>query len=345
MDYQTILKELRAGTYRPVYLLHGTEPYFIDRVSDYIEQHALSAAERAFNQTILYGKDVDPQALLDTVRRYPMMAPRQVVLVKEAQDLAGGLKRLEDYLTKPAPTTVLVLAWKHKRFNAKTKLAKGIEKAGGAVVEGKQLYDSQVPDWIVQYLKTKKLRIEGPAAALIAEYVGTELGKVANELDKLALNLPEGTTVTDQLVAENIGISREYNVFELQRALGARDELKAQRIVRNFQQNKRKHPLVMTVASLSNFFAKLFAYQQVRREHDSVQLKAMGMGKSWQLRDYKAAAHKFNRAQTERALRILRDYDLRAKGVQLTGTGDYELGDATPQEQLLQEMVWKLLRA
>ena len=343
MEYQDLLKELRSKEYKPVYLLHGKEPYFIDVVVDFIEAKVLSPAEQSFNQTILYGKDTSAQQIIDAARRYPMMAERQVIIVKEAQDLSGGLKALDRYFKQPTPTTLLVLAHKHKKADARSAAVKQIKKIG-VVMESKPLYDNHMPGWIERYLRDKKLKIDSRAAGLVAEYLGTDLSKVSNELDKLSLNLDPGTTVTEQHIEDNIGISREYNVFELQRAVAARDAVKSQRIVLNFQQNKKKHPLVMTVASLSNFFLKLFAFQEVRQQSEKAQLQAMGLGKSWQLRDYKLAGNYFNRLQTERAIRLLRDYDLRAKGVNLTGTGDFELGDATPQEELLQELVWRLVR-
>lgn len=343
MEYQDLLKQLRAREYQPVYLLHGKEPYFIDVVVDFIENKVLSPAEQSFNQTIFYGKDTSAQQIVDAARRYPMMAERQVIIVKEAQDLSGGLKGLTHYFKQPTPTTLLVLAHKHKKADARSVAVKAIKNAG-VVMESKPLYDNHMPGWIDRYLRDKKLKIDSQAAGLVAEYLGTDLSKVANELDKLSLNLAPGTAVTAQHIEDNIGISREYNVFELQRALAARDVVRSQQIVLNFQQNKKKHPLVMTVASLSNFFLKLFAFQEVRQQSDKRQLEAMGMAKTWQLRDYKLAAKHFNRGQTERAIRLLRDYDLRAKGVNLTGTGDFELGDATPQEELLQELIWQLVR-
>ncbi len=210
MDFDQIISELKKKQYRRVYFLHGTESYFVDAISNYIEQKVLSEAERAFNQTVLYGKDIDHMAVLDTARRYPMMASHQVVIIKEAQEMRS-LDKLQSYIEKPMETTILVICHKHKKLNLNSKFGKALKKHA-LVFESKGLYDNQVPAWIRTYLKSKKLTITPKAGELIAEYLGTDLAKVANELNKLAINLPAGTEVNDEHIETHIGISKDLSL-------------------------------------------------------------------------------------------------------------------------------------
>jgi DNA polymerase-3 subunit delta len=218
-----------------LYFLHGEEAYFIDVISDCIENEVLNESERAFNQTIVYGKDVDHLTIVDVARRYPMMSQHQVVILKEAQDMKT-LKDLQTYVERPLDSTILVICHKNGKYNFNSKFGKAVQ-ANGVVFESKRLYENQVPNWIQDYLKDKKLQIKSDAAALIAEYLGTELSRVANELDKMAINLPPGTEINTKHIEEQIGISKDYNVFELQKALGQRDVLKANRIANYFASN------------------------------------------------------------------------------------------------------------
>lgn len=322
--------------------MQGGESYFIDTIADYIEANALTEAEKGFNQTILYGKDTDSMTVVDNARRYPMMAQRQLVMLKEAQEMST-IQQLLSYVEKPSPTTVLVICHKHKKLKMNTKLGKALKK-NAVVLESKALYDNQIADWIVGYLKEKKLTITPQAAELTAEYLGTKLDKVANELDKLAINVPAGTQITDKHIEENIGISREYNIFELQRALAQRDVLKSNRIVNYFISNPRKNPLVLVIGTVYNFFSKVYMYHFVKNEHESVILKKLGLRSNWFLKEYRAAAGKYPLPYVERVLAILKEYDLRSKGIHLSeGTADKEMGEMTPQAELLKEMVWKIL--
>lgn len=232
MTFSQIIGDLKKKQYQPVYFLHGNESYFIDAIADYIEKNVLSDGEKSFNQTILYGKEIEFKQVVDTARRYPMMAPHQVVIIKEAQEMRT-LKELATYIEQPAQTTILVICHKHKRFDSRTKLGKLLKKKA-VVFEAKKLYDNQLPDWIHNYLQDKGFSIKPAATALIAEYLGTDLSKVVNEMDKLAINLPRGTNITQQHIQSNIGISKDYNVFELQKALGQKQVTKVNRIVKYF---------------------------------------------------------------------------------------------------------------
>ena len=225
MTYPQIIKELKAKKYSPIYLLHGNEPYYIDKISRYVEENVLTEGEKSFNQMIMYGKDTDHKTLIDTCSRYPMMASHQVVILKEAQEMKT-LKELLPYIEKPVHTTILVICFKHKKFDGRTKFGK-LVKQKALIFESKKLYDNQIPDWIQSYLKDKKLSISPSASVLVAEYLGENLSKVSNELDKLAINLAPGTEVNEKHIQEQIGISKEYNVFELQKALGAKNVVKS----------------------------------------------------------------------------------------------------------------------
>lgn len=329
-----IIVALKKKEYRPVYFLHGTEGYFIDQVVQYVESKILSESERSFNQTVLYGKDTDHKTVVDNARRFPMMSRHQVVILKEAQEMKT-LKDLIGYVERPLESTILVIAHKHKRFNMNSKLGKAL-KSKAVILESKGLYDNQVPGWIQSYLKKQKLTINQEAATLIAEYVGTDLSKVVNELDKLKLNLPAGTEITVKEIEANIGISKDYNIFELQRALGQRDLLKANRILNYFAANPKRNPLPVVIGSLYGFFSKLYQFHFVKNATEQEQLKALKLHSAYFLRDYRTAIRNFPFPRTEQAISLLREYDLKSKGVDYNGTGK-------PEGELLKELIWRIL--
>lgn len=334
LEFDHVLKELKSKQYHPIYFLHGQESYFIDEIAHYIEKNVLTESERAFNQTILYGKDVDHLAILDTARRYPMMSSRQVVLLKEAQDMKT-LSELLSYIEKPMESTILVICHKHKRYNFNSKFGKALKK-NALVFESKPLYDNQVPGWISIYLKGKKLKITPKAAELIAEYLGTDLSKVANELDKLAINLPPGTEVNDQHIEAHIGISKDYNIFELQRALGQRDVLKANRIINYFAANPRKNPMPVLIGALYSYFSKVYMYHEAKKLPEKELLSTLQLRSNFFLKEYRATARNFPPAQAEKAITLLKEYDLKSKGVGYNSTGK-------PEGELMKELVWRLL--
>lgn len=334
MPHTELLKEIEQRNFHPVYFMHGEESYFIDVLADALENNILNEAERAFNQSVFYGKDTDHQTLLDTGRRFPMMAPCQVVFLKEAQDMKS-LKELEGYVLKPVPTTVLVICYKNGKLNMNTTLGKAL-KQNARVFESKRLYDNQVPDWIQSYLQDRKFKIKGEAAALMAEYLGTELSKVANELDKLAINLSPGTEITSKDIESQIGISKDFNIFELQKAIGQRQLLKVNRIVQYFAANARRNPDVVTIGSLYNFFSKLYILQFYKNASEKEQAEALDLKSAYFLKDYRAALTYFNKPRTEAAIQLLREYDLKSKGVGYNATGKAE-------GTLLRELTWKLM--
>ena len=335
MTFEEIIRDIQARRFQPVYFLHGEEPYFIDQIEAAVDAHVLSDAEKGFNQSVLYGRDVDHLVLLDYLRRYPMMSERQVVILREAQEMKG-LTELASYVEQPMPTTVFVVCHKHKKVDMRTKMGKALQGKNTVLFESKKLYDNQVPDWIASWCKSRKLAVEPAAAALLAEYLGTDLAKISNELDKLALNLPSGTTVTPAHVQEYVGISKDYNVFELQKAFATRDVTKVARIREHFASNIRKNPLIVTISSLFAYFSKVYMLHSLKGSSDAEILKALELRSDWFLKEYRIAANNYTAVQTVRIISLLKEYDLRSKGVDTdtTNTGD---------EALMKELFWKIM--
>lgn len=331
---EELLRDIASRKFAPVYLLHGEESFFIDKIEAAIEQKVLSEAEKSFNQTIVYGKDTDPMGLLDVLRRYPMMSERQVVILREAQD-AKGLDQLIPYFNQPMSSTVLVLCHKHKKLDMTTKVGRAL-KANAVVFEAKKLYDNQVPDWIASYTKSQGLSIEAAASQLMAEYLGTDLSKVANEIDKLALNLSKGTSINTRHIEEYVGISKEYNIFELQKALATRDLERVTRIRLYLEGNIRKNPLLMIVSSLFSFFSKVYLLHFLKNSSEAEKLKVLGLKSEWALREYKTAVGRYSLAHTQYILSVLKEYDLRSKGIGNDSSSN-------PDELLLKELFWKIL--
>ncbi|QJD98257.1 DNA polymerase III subunit delta [Mucilaginibacter robiniae] len=339
MTADDILKDLAKRKYKPVYLLHGEEPYFIDQISNYVEDKLLSDAEKGFNQTVLYGKDTEIMTVLNAAKRYPMMAEHQVVLVKEAQDLKWGkedtdkkgINPLLSYMENPLPSTILVFCYKYGKFDKRKKVYKAIEK-NGLVFESAALYDNKVPAWIEKFVSEKGYRIGEKAANMLTEYLGNDLSKVANELEKLMLNIAAGQEMTLPYIQENIGVSKEYNVFELQTALIKRDVLKANQIVNYFEANPKSNPIVLILASLNNFFSKVLQYHYVKDK--SAQTLARELGVSpYVLKNYEQAVRSYSQFKTMDIIGLLREYDLKTKGVNANALH----GD------LLKELVFKIM--
>ena len=336
MDFAPLLKSIKAKDFAPLYLLHGEEPYFIDQLEAAIEKYALQEHERAFNQTIVYGKDTDYLQVVDAARRFPMMAERQLILLREAQDMRD-LKDLVKYAEKPAPTTVLVISHKHKKLNGNLALTKQLKQTG-VVFESKALYENKVPNWISGYLRDRKYTIQPEAGSLLAEYLGTSLGKITNELDKLLLNVAPGTEITTAIVEEQVGVSKDYNAFELQRALGHREPLKVARILQYFRANPKAAPLPMITGSLYNYFSKVLLLRELQANRASRQeiMKTLSLRFDFFLADYETTARNYPEAALHNVFALLREYDLKSKGVgsNLAGREEHEL---------LKELCWKVM--
>ena len=339
MTAQDIIKDLKNRKLKPVYLLHGEEPYFIDQVSDYVEYKLLSDAEKGFNQTVLYGKDTDIMTVLNAAKRYPMMSDYQVVLVKEAQELKWGsegddkkgINPLLAYLEGPLPSTVLVFCYKYGKFDKRRKAYKAIEKSG-LVFESGTLYDNKVPGWIEEYVSEKGYKINAQASAMLSEYLGNDLSKIANELDKLMLNVAAGQEITLKLIQDNIGISKEYNVFELQSALGRKDALKVNQIINYFEANPKNNPIVLVLGNLNNFFTKVLIYHYVKDKSQQNLARELGVSPFF-VKDYEQAARSYPYGKTMQIIHYLREYDVKSKGVESN----------TDHGGLMKELMFKIL--
>ncbi|HLP74384.1 MAG TPA: DNA polymerase III subunit delta [Bacteroidales bacterium] len=330
--FEVVMAELKNRNYKPVYFLAGEEPYYIDLITDYIEKNVLPEAEKAFNQMIIYGEDTNVPAIIDTSRRFPMMSSHQVVIVKEAQ----SLKKIEDlavYLEKPLTSTILVINYKYKSLDKRTKLVKLLE-SNGVYFESPKIRDYQVPGWIERYLMAKGIRTDPSASAMLTEYLGADLHKIANELEKLIITLPQGKPViTTDLIEKNIGISKDYNNFELQKAIGERNIYRANMIVRYFADNPKDNPIILTIASLFSFFSKLLTYHYLKDKSKDTIASALKIHPFF-VKDYEASARLYNAARVIYIISLLRTYDARSKGFDDPGTEEGEL---------LREMVYKIL--
>lgn len=319
-EVKNIINDIARGSIAPVYFLMGEEPYYIDGICSYLENNLLTEEEKGFNQVVLYGKDVTIEDIISQSKRYPMMAERQVVIVREAQDLSRTIEDLISYVKDPQPSTVLVLCYKYKKLDARKKLTKEI-KTKGVLFESKKLYDNQVPDWIRRVLAGKGYTITPKAAQMLTEFLGNDLGKVNNELEKLQLIVEKGAQITPQLIEENIGISKDYNNFELQNAIGERNQLKAYGIVQYFANNPKNHPMVVTVSLLYNFFSKLLIYHSLSDK--SLAAKALGVNPYF-VKDYQEAARNYSMKKVSSIVGAIRNTDVKGKGV---GASNISQGD------------------
>lgn len=339
MSADDIIKDLKKRKYKPVYLLHGDEPYFIDAVSDHVEQHLLPEAERGFNQTVLYGKDTDVMTVLNAAKRYPMMADQQVVLVKEAQEMKWGTETDDkksinpflNYLENPLSSTILVFCYKHGKFDKRKKTYKAIEKSG-LIFESTPLRDSAIPGWVESYFKDKGHNTDPRAASMVAEYLGNDLSKIANELEKLLLNVAAGQEITLKHIQDNIGISKEYNVFELQSALAKKNVLKVNQIINYFAANPKNNPFVLVLGNLNSYFSKVLMYHYVRDKSPQNVAKEIGISPYF-VKDYEQAARSFEYGKAVCIISYLREYDLKSKG----------LDAATSDGELMKELMFKIL--
>jgi DNA polymerase-3 subunit delta len=334
LTFKDIQAAFKKKDFAPIYFLHGDEPFYIDAIANHIEHKVLSEDQKSFNMTVLYGKEGNHLQILDSARRYPIMADHQVILIKEAQEMKD-LAKLENYIKQPMPTTILVIAFKHKKFDKRTKFAKALTASKNVVVfESKKLYENKIADWATGYLKEKGYTLASNASELVVEYLGTGLSKISNELDKLMINLPKGTQVTEKHIQDNIGISKDYNVFELQKALGSRQIEKSQRILNYFKSNPKSGPMVMVVSSLYGFFSKIYIYHSVKNGSDNEIAAALGMRSSYFLKDYKIAAKNYNKPKTEQVISLLHEYDMKSKGVNR---------DSTTESELMRELIYRIL--
>jgi len=332
MDYNQIISDLKNKIYSPVYFLEGEEPFFMDQISHFILENVLTEEEKGFNQSIFYGKDLSIDSIMTAAKRFPMMAERQVVVIREAQNIRN-IEDLASYAENPMRSTLLVINYKYKSIDKRKRLYKGLQK-NGVYFESKPLYDNQVPAWISKYLKEKNLGIDPRAAQMIADYIGSDLQRIVNELDKVTISLVPGTSVMPEDVERNIGISKDFNFFELQKALGNREILKSNRIINYFIDNEKQNSLTSIIGNLATYFRKLLIYHSIENKTDrGAMAQKLGVNPFF-INDYISASKNYSLDKAVNIISMMREYDLRSKGGR---------GGSTPNGDLLRELTFKIL--
>ncbi len=333
LTYDEIVKDLKAKHYYPVYYLMGEESYYIDKISDYIAENVLTDTEKEFNLSVVYGADVDISTIINTAKRYPMMSEYQVVIVKEAQNVRN-MEELAFYLQKPLSSTILVLCHKHGVLDRRKKLVAEVEK-NGVLFESSKIKDTQLPAFINSYMKRKGVDLDPKATTMIADFVGTDLSRLTGELEKLIITLPKGSTrVTPDQIEKNIGISKDYNNFELRSALVEKDILKANKIIKYFEENPKTNPVQMTLSLLFNFFSNLMlAYYAPEKSEQGI-ATMLGLRSAWQSKDYMIAMRKYSAFKTMEIISAIRCADAKSKGVNNASSND---GD------ILRELIFQIL--
>ncbi|MCD6347201.1 MAG: DNA polymerase III subunit delta [Bacteroidales bacterium] len=332
MTYEEIIRDINNRDFKPVYLLHGEEPYFIDQITQRLTDGILDEMQKAFNLNILYGKDTDVGNIDNMARRFPMGAEHTVVIVREAQHISR-IDDLQYYVSNPSDSSILVLAYKYKTIDKRKKLYKAANKTG-AVFESKKIYDNKIPRWIHNYLITKQISIEPKASSTLTEYLGNDLAKISNELDKLILTLPEGESkITPVHIEKNIGISKDFNNFELMKALATKNILKANRIIQYFGENQKLNHISLTIGSLYYFFSKVLALHFMQSTSNREIASNLQIN-SYFVQDYQQAVKNYSRSKTVEIISILRDFDVKSKGFD---------NPSVPADELLLEMIFRIL--
>lgn len=332
-EVKEIVEEIKKGNPRPLYFLMGDEPYYIDRISEFIADNVLTEEEKGFNQMVLYGKEVGIDDIVSQAKRYPMMAERQVVIVKEAQHLSRTIEQLSNYAAQPQPATVLVICYKYKKIDKRKKLFKTLKESQAVIFESKKLYENQVSEWIRKILKGKGYSISHKAAVLLVEFLGTDLSRIHNELEKLKLVIPASTQITPELIEEHIGINKDFNNFELKKAISERNILKATRIINYFALNPKDNPFVVTITLLHNFFSQLLQYHGLN-DHSPKNVASALRINPYFVGEYQTAARNYPMKKVSQIIASLRELDLKGKGVGASNL---------PQGELLKELLVKIL--
>src|SRR5690554_3856508 len=323
-----IITDIKNRNFKPIYFLMGDEPYYIDKIADFIDKNVLSEDEKGFNQVVLYGRDTTIEDVVSNAKRYPMMADYQVVIVKEAQELSRNIDKLESYAENPQPTTILVFCYKYKTLDKRKKVTKVLDK-NGVVFESKKLYENQVGTWINQVLTASGYKIEPKANAMLVEFLGTDLSKVSNELEKLKIILPKGTLINADHIEKNIGISKDYNVFEFRNALGEKNILKANRIAQYFAQNPKDNPITLITSQVFSFYVQLLQYHGLSDKNPKNVGNVLKINPYF-VKDYQTAARSYPMRKVSGIVASLREIDVKSKGVG---------ANAMPVEELLKDML------
>lgn len=331
VEVKQLVSDINQGRIKPVYFLMGEEPYYIDKISEYIETHVLTEDEKEFNQSVVYGRDTSIQEIVAKVKQFPMMSEKTVIVVKEAQDLHRTIEHLTSYVENPLDTSVLVVCYKYKTLDKRKKLIKAISKVG-VVFESKKLYENQVGNWVTGVLKGKKYTIEPKATQMLVEFLGTDLSKISNELDKLSLVLPKGVMITAKDIEENIGISKDFNVFELRKAIGQKEILRCNQIINYFIENPKSNPLVVTISLINSYFTQLLMYHGLKDKSKMNVAKSLRVSPYF-VDDYIKAGKNYPMRKVSQIISLLRDADVKSKGV----------GANLSDRDVLKELMFKIL--
>ncbi len=334
MEFNNIITELKNKIYRPIYILCGDEPYYIDIITEFIANNVLTDSEKGFNQNIIYATDeTKDTTIAEMALRYPMMANNQVIIVKEAQNIKK-FDNLAKYAENPLKSTILVFSYKHKKIDKRTKFYKNVKK-NGVVFESVKLRDYQISGWIDNYLKRKKISISPKASLLLSEYLGTDLNKIVNELEKLIITLPDdNNTINPEHIERNIGISKDFNSFELQNAIGKKNVLKSNKIIDYFIKNPKSNPAIVTISVLYLFFVKLLIYHQIKNKSDNKTVASKLKMSPYFVKDIRTAARNYSQKKLIDIMALLREYNMKLLGVDNLSTKEGEL---------LKELVFKIL--
>lgn len=330
-EAEVIINDIKRKILKPIYFLMGDEPFFIDEIAKSIEKNVLDESEKGFNQQVMYGRDVTIEEIVSAAKRYPMMADKQVIIVKEAQDLSRNIEKLVSYAENPQPTTLLVFCYKYKSLDKRKKLGKVIAK-NGVLFESKKLYENKVSGWIQHELGVKNYKIEPKASLMLVEFLGTDLSKISNELNKLTSNLPSGSTINDNHIEENIGISKDFNNFELRKSISEKNILKANRIINYFSENPKNNPIVVTISLLNNLFTQLLFFHGLKDKSKKNVASALGINPYF-TDEYFLAARNYPIQKVTSIISFLREADVKSKGVEANQS----------QQDILKELVFKIM--
>lgn len=328
MNYKDIVLSINNNNFSPIYFLMGDEDYYIDQLTALFTEKVLSEDEKAFNQTILYGKDTEVNQIISESKQFPIGAEKRLIIIKEAQNLKN-IESLDSYFNNPQKSTILVLAYKNKSIDRRKKFGKELNKKC-ILFESKKLYDNQISSWVKKYLEEKQISIEEKASIILAEYLGNNLSKIKNELDKLLLVINKKEKINSFSIEKHIGISKDYNIFELQNALGNRNLKKISLIINHFNSNEKRYNPILSIISLFHFFQKIFIYKSLKNKKEASRILKIN---PFFLKQYENAARNYSNKQLFYIFELLKKYDLKSKGV----------NNKTKNNQLLKELTLKIL--
>ena len=331
MPNSSIIKDLKNKKIPPILVLHGEEPYFMDQITDYVEHHILDESEQSFDLSVYYGKDITARDITDLAGRYPVIASHQIIIIKEAQDFKD-YSNLVNYAKNPTATTLLLLCHTQGKMDARTTFFKAL-KEKATIFESNKIPDYNLLDWVTKLFASKKLHIQPDALQLLTEYLGNDLTKISNEIDKLALNLAANETITSALIEKYIGISKDYNFFELQKAIATRDKEKIYNIISYFDAQPKQFSIIPAIITLYNFFSRVYMLAYTSGKSNQEICKDLGI-REFFLKDYSNALTNYPVTKTKMILQFLCEYDLKSKGVNQVNTND---------SALLKELTWKIL--